>query len=444
MSDLPSRIPLAPGDYYMHGQDWRMRCFGLPGNVCRVSLRLDRGLDVSKLREHIETSRAFDWLSRLHIRRRWPVLPARWEAKPEPQPFFQEHAANGISRSNPTAFPKAVTTRQLHASEGPAVAFDLIHHNDGTHDLILSWNHALMDARGAEMVLRHIQAQNSSNVLDFSKTLIQPEQVNGGFSKWWNSMGRARRSLPWLKESGKGPLFTLLPPGSSPTNCVNKTRAITFSAEESAQMNARCAQLNAAFRRSHFYLAASLRAVHAVATKRGQADKAYLIPVPHDTRRRGAKGPVFSNHLSILFYRIAAELATDTGAVVEELTRQMMDQIRTEFPRNAMSALEMFKVLPLNLYLYQLGKPSGGRFASFCFSDSGETCAGFREVMGASIQSVMHVIPTWRPPGLTILFWSFSGRPYALISYADDCLTEDEADLLERVLRSALVKEAVE
>jgi hypothetical protein len=53
-----------------------------------------------------------------------------------------------------------------------------------------------------------------------------------------------------------------------------------------------------------FYLAGTLRALHTVATRRGNRDGAYLIPVAHDTRRRGANGPIFSNHLSILFYRI--------------------------------------------------------------------------------------------------------------------------------------------
>ena len=76
---------------------------------------------------------------------------------------------------------------------------------------------------------------------------------------------------------------------------------------------------------------------------RGNRDGAYLIPVPHDTRRHGAKGPIFSNHLSILFYRIEPRHAGRISDIVGELSRQMMDQIRDRFPECCMAALEMFK-----------------------------------------------------------------------------------------------------
>ena len=52
-------------------------------------------------------------------------------------------------------------------------------------------------------------------------------------------------------------------------------------------------------------------------------------------------------------------------------------------------------------------------------------------------------MPTWRPPGLTVVFWSFGGRLSALLSWVDDCLSVSEVDTLERGLRSALLEEEV-
>ena len=106
-----------------------------------------------------------------------------------------------------------------------------------------------------------------------------------------------------------------------------------------------------------------------------------------------------------------------------------------------MAALDMFKPMPLALYLHHLGKPTRGKFATFCFSDSGETCAGMSEMLGGRIQAVTHLVPTWRPPGLTVLFWSFSGRLCAQLSWVDDCLSLPEVDMLEHGLRSALLNE---
>ena len=121
----------------------------------------------------------------------------------------------------------------------------------------------------------------------------------------------------------------------------------------------------------------------------------------------------------------------------------MMDQIRTRFPESCMAALEMFKPLPLNYYMHHLGQPTRGKFATLCFSDSGETCAGMTEMLGGRIQAVDHLVPTWRPPGLTVVFWNFSGRLSVLLSWVDDCLSASEVDALEQGLRSALLEEAV-
>src|ERR1035437_1996755 len=126
-------------------------------------------------------------------------------------------------------------------------------------------------------------------------------------------------------------------------------------------------------------MAASIRALHAVASARGNQEGGCLVPVPHDMRRRGSHGPIFSNDLSILFYRIETRQAASLSAIIEELSRQMMDQMRNRFPECCMAALDMFKPLPLNYYVRHLGSPTGGKFASLCFSDSGETCARSEE-----------------------------------------------------------------
>ena len=182
-------------------------------------------------------------------------------------------------------------------------------------------------------------------------------------------------------------------------------------------------------------------ALHAVAVQRGNQDGAYLIPVPHDTRRHGANGPIFSNHLSILFYRIEPQHAGRISDILGELSRQMTDQIRDRFPESCMAALDMFKPLPLGFYVHHLGKPTRGKIATFSFSDSGETCAGMTELWGGRILDVTHLVPSWRPPGLTVVFLRFGNRLSALLSSVDDCLSPAEVDGLERDVRQALLEE---
>jgi hypothetical protein len=420
-----------------------MRGLGLPGNVCRVVLRLDGGLDAARLRQRVAASPLFDWLPRVSIVRWLPLFPPAWRAAQRPRIVLHEHDCPGTAGAGAGGLPPAVLEREMHAGRGPSIALDLVRYADGTARLVLSWNHALMDARGAELILRHLHGGGADNGAPGVEHLINPEQPKRSLSKWWDNLQLAHGSVEWLDASGREPLFTLLPAAPAAGSRQNLSRVLSFTEKETALIEERCHRLNAGFRRSHFYLAASIRAVHAIATQRGNRDAAYLIPVPHDMRRRGAKGPIFSNHLSILFYRIEASQAARLGDIMAELSRQMMDQIRTKFPECCMAALNLFKPMPLNYYLRHLGKPTRGKFATFSFSDSGETCTGMTDLMGGKIQEVTHHVPTWRPPGLTVLFWNFKGRPSAQLSWVNDCLSPAEADALERGLRSALLEEAL-
>ena len=425
----------------MHGQDRRMRRVGLPGNVCCAVIRLGAGLDMERLRQRIATSPIMDWLARVRIIRPLPLLPPLWRTTAKPRTVFYEHNNQNGGTETPWSLPQVVAERELHAARGPGLAFDVMRHADGTSHLYLSWNHTLLDARGLDLLLNHLNAGGATNGAPAIQDLINPKQRGWDLSGWWPNAKRARGSVEWLRESGDEPLFSLVPPGPRARLCRNHHRLIPFTEQETARIDARSQQLVGGFRRSHFYLAASIRALHAIAIQRGNKDGAYLIPVPHDTRRRGANGPIFSNHLSILFYRIEPQQAGRLGNILGELSRQMTNQIRDRFPESCMAALDMFKPLPLGYYVHHLGKPTRGKIATFCFSDSGETCAGMTKLWGARILNVTHLVPTWRPPGLTVVFLRFGNTLSAQLSTVDDCLSPAEVDKLERDVRTALLEE---
>jgi hypothetical protein len=442
MPELPRQIRLAPGDYFMHSQDSRMRRVGLPGNVCCAIIKLGKGFDADRLRRRITESPLMNWLARVQYFRALPFLfPPLWRANGHSQVIFEEHNTEIILEDKPEVLPSVVARRALLDSQGPGLFFDVFPHADGTCHVCLSWNHTHLDARGLDLLLNHLNTDDSAKNVPSVQNFISPTQRGWDLAGWWPNVVRARGSLKWLTESGSEPLFSLLPPGPPPAQCQNDYRVISFTAEETVRIDARCQQFNCGFRRSHFYLAASVRAVHAVARQRGNQDGAYLIPVPHDTRKRGANGPIFSNHLSILFYRIEPKFAGRIGDILGELSRQMTDQIRDRFPESCMAALEMFKPLPVWYYLRHLGKPTRGKIATFSFSDSGDTCAGLKELWGAPIEDVTHLVPSWRPPGLTVVFLRFNNRLSGLISSVDDCLTPAELDRMESDVRQALLEE---
>jgi hypothetical protein len=441
MTELPGKIRFAPGDYFMLTQDIWMRRSGLRGNVCCAILQLDRGLDVERLRRRMKESPIMDWLARARAVRPLPFLPPVWHVASTQGEIFFEHDDRGTQMETSWSLPKFVTEHTLRADSEPGVAFDLLRHADGTSHLFFSWNHTHLDAQGVDFILHHLSVDDGSNGSVTLKNFINPPQIKGlPISKWWSHAGFARTSWQWLHDSGKEPLYTPAPPEPRAKSLQNHQRRIRFTEEETARITANISKITGGFRRSHFYLAASVKALHHIGLQRGNKDGAYLIPVPHDLRKYGAKGPIFSNHLSVLFYRIEAQQAGQVRDILGELGRQMTNMIREKFPEACMAALNMFKVLPPGFYFRELGKPTHNKLASLSFSDSGEACPGMPEFCGAKILDVTHLIPCWRSPGVTALFLQFANRLSIMLSWVDDCLTLTEADAIERDLRRTLLE----
>jgi len=446
MSSPPCHFRLTGGDYFIHAIDRRMRRAGLAGNLCRIAIGLEVGLKPELLRRRIASSPIFNWLARVRMIRLLPGLSPLWRAAARPAgEVLHEHDHPDAGRDVLAGLPPAVWERELRADRSPALALDLVHHADGTAQVVFSWNHALMDVRGAELLLRHLRADDGTEASPEVRDLIGPEQTNFNLLGYWRGFSRralsGRGSLALINAAGEEPLFSLLPARRPTGACRNQYRVALFSEEETTRIDAQCQRLNASFRRSLFYLAASIKALHSVAMCRGSETGAYLVPVPHDMRRRGARGPVLSNQLSFLFFRIEPRGAASLTETIGELTRQMREQVRNRIPESFLAAMEMFKPMPLDFYVGRLGRPTRGKFASFFFSDAGETCAGMNELLGARMTAVTHLAPASRPPGLTVVFSRFRGQLSTVLAWVDDCLSVEEVNHLEHGLRTALLGE---
>jgi hypothetical protein len=441
MSRLPRHLHLTGGDYFIHAMDRRMRRAGMPGNICRIALRLEGDLDVEQLRQRLAASPVWNWLARVRLVRFFPVLPPLWRATEPSAGLFHEHAANGSGA--PAGLPPMLLERELCADRNPALALDLVRQADGSASLIFSWQHALMDVRGAELLLRHLggngPAEKSGNgdLFDPLQAGFNPLQALRGFKK---KILFARGSLALINSTCFEPLFSLASSPPPAGTACNHCRIVNFSVDETARIDAHCRRRNAEFRRSLFYLAASVKALHAIAVRRG-GQGAYLVPMPHDVRRRGATGPIFSNQLTFLFFRIEPQQAGNLGDTLGELTRQMTNQIRNRSPESFQAAMELFKPMPPDFYTYRLGRPTNGKFASFFFSDIGNTCAGMNEFLGRRISGVTHYGAVARPPGLAMAVSRYGQQLSAVVAHVEDCLSVAEADHLERELRAALLDE---
>ena len=183
MPDLPRQIRLAAGDYFMHGQDHRMR-----RSACRATSAAPSS----------NWTGALTWTGCAGAspnRPSWTGWRARASSgrcrccrrsggqRPNPKPFFSNTTDQNGGAETPWSLPQVVAERELHAERGPGVAFDVVRHADGTSHLYLSWNHTLLDARGLDFLLSHLNADGATNGAPTLQDFISPKQT-------------ARRELP--------------------------------------------------------------------------------------------------------------------------------------------------------------------------------------------------------------------------------------------------------
>ena len=81
---------------------------------------------------------------------------------------------------------------------------------------------------------------------------------------------------------------------------------ITLSNEDSAKLTARVEGMAGALFPMAFYVACAARAHDRVFRHRGREPQGYVVSVPVQTRKRGARGPLFHNQVSIFFFSARA------------------------------------------------------------------------------------------------------------------------------------------
>lgn len=447
---LPRCLPLAGSDYFLLALDYQMRHAGLPGNTCRLVLSLSSLLRGAELGAALDATGLRSWLGGAMIRKRLPPFTPQWTVSDCRVGIpIVEHKITDVE--NPGRPPIHETMqRLLRPTEPPLVVFDLFQHASSRTTVVLSWHHSIMDAHGAELLLRLVQraacgeAPLKNDILD--EAVFSVAKSSGRWRGLTERGQFARRSLFAVDEVCRPPIASLVGPSQQQRvpslNCHERVR---FTEEETRHIDNECDRSSARFCRSLYFLAAGIRAMHTVLTARGTAGHgAYVVPLPLDMRKVCSGGPVFSNHVSFLFFRAEPSYVRSFSELAGSLTSQMMNLMRSDTPNSFATALELFRHFPLHVYAKIIRGPSKGQMASFYFSDVGHSCSGMETLLGCRILDIAHFAPVTVPPGLGIVSGRFKNRIYLIISWITGCLSDQELKILIKSLRHDLLTGGLE
>ena len=168
-------------------------------------------------------------------------------------------------------------------------------------------------------------------------------------------------------------------------------------------------------------------------------DKGFWIPIPQDRRRKGAFGPVLSNQVSFLFYKLFPEHLESMKVAVDSISEQMISQMRTGIPKSYNIMMDLSRRLPMWLCNRLMKAPTKGAMASFFFSDTGNSLDNFDSFLGYSVKDAIHYPPNAGYPGFTVVFMTFQQQLSVIIGYTKASADAKDIALFEETLRKDLM-----
>lgn len=423
---LPDTLTLNGADYFCLQLDGLMWRSNGQRNVCTLVVTLAERLILEYLQQQLAQRPAYQWLCQLRLKTGLPFSLAQWRRDPEAAlpPILEHH----LPHDSP--LPNTLLSVALDIKNQAAFKIDLLHREGAGSILIFNWHHALMDAHGGELFIRY---------LGMNIPLKQSDWITRADNKLPLKIKAniAAEMKQFLYDISQLPLLTLSKKNAvKPQACY---RVLSFTTQQSHQVNERAQQMGAGFSISAFHLAATTFAIAEVQQQRGTVIGDVLVPVPLDRRKRGALGAIVGNQVSFLFYRIPHAVLSDVPACTAEVLKQMKILMRSQKPEHHTIMMDFLRRMPGFFYRRMLKLPTKGLMASFFYSDTGYSLQTFNELFDQVVSGAVHYPPNTYPPGITVIFSRFQGSLQVTLSYMKPDITEIEMTLLITALQNALL-----
>ncbi len=418
---MSTDLPHNGCDTLMLGFDYELRRRGFAGNSCQIVMELSTAIDPVRLEKRLAK------LVRQH-----PVLCSRPARGLNLKPRWKPTRAMPLVRvhSNVTDLGKKLFNEPLDIHRGELVRFDL-----SDRRLTFTWAHALMDAKSAEYFLALAGGENMPD----PKLREDWYAKRAAFASGWRARGRqAWRELDRLDQF-RNALPISLATRRQPVTPTLKYQAVTLSREDSARVRAHAGRLCGFLGDTNCHLAATLLELHRLHQRTGCPSASYVLPVPIGLRPKGERFPLFSNQITMMLHQfLPAQLATLEEAVAAVKSRNA-EYLRDEHINPGIALAQMFRCLPMPLYMRMIKHELRGEICSLFFGETGAVDPALQGFLGANIEKFVHVPAVTVPPGMGVVFYRFRDQLQFTLVHADGTLTDDEAAEFAACLRLRLL-----
>ena len=441
MSGIPEKSPLCGPDYFILAMDHHMRQSGLPGNLCRLVVHLNQYPDLPKVRKHLQSDPVFNWLSRIRLKRGLPLFLINHYKHVKASGSELIHEENsGDSDDNWVH----TGSKELLLRRRPGICFEIYRQADGTTRLELVWHHVLMDAIGAEYLLKRLALDEPSEAAEDlfgSSGPPRRRSICKYLKQFPMDFLSCRQAARYIASKSLPPIHLAVRQPSLDTRLATRHLLIKFEGETFHRIQQHCQHCGAQLRKGMFYLAATCMAIKKLGARIKAKDGALVISVPIDRRRVGARSPMFQNHISFQFFRIEPQQNVSLKDCLQHLQQQTVAQVKENVLGSCSSMMKTFCGVPISLYSRIIRGPSEGKLSSFSYAYTGTGLQDLTQLFDCDVFGTHHQAPLTWPPGLAIVFSAHKQKLTCSVSYLENGWLDEDCEFFKEELKHQLTRE---
>ena len=427
---LPGKVILSGADCFHLVLDKHAKKHGAGGNVMRKIFFFDHTLAFNKIENILKRSPVIYWLCNIKLVHGglfsipyWKYIDSGHEII-----FLEHHSANE------NEIPECILTRDITIQSKRFIEADLVHYPSGSCAFVISWNHILLDAKGTTLLFDHLNQLSDNKETSFDLFFPRKEKKQNIIT-YINNMYKVKR---FVQVSAKPPVSSVAISATKSGDGKTCTKTICLTGDETEKINRNAFKTGSRFGPTLYLVACCAHVIHTVNGQRNKAGDMW-VPVPYDGRLRGAVGPLISNCVSFLFYRIPITELGSVKQTVNYLSTQMTSQIKEGIPQKYSMFLNMMRHVPLWLYYFLIYHTNKGVFASFLYTSTGDNFNNLKSLFGEPVRNINMIPALTFPPGLTFVFLKHDDALNINIAYSPEIISDIELHLIEEKIKEILL-----
>jgi hypothetical protein len=429
-TDLPEKVILSGADCFHLVLDKHAKKHGAGGNVMRKIFYFDNALSFDKVEGILKSSAVIYWLCNIKLVHGFLLNKPYWKFTDNNNEIIllQHHAAAE------NEIPEIILTRDITIESACFIEADLVYYPSGSCAFVLSWNHILLDAKGTTLLFEHVN-QLSENKPQKTGSFFPAKEKKYNIIAHISNMYKVKK---FVQVSARPPVSSVANAATKAGDSKTSTKTISFNADETKKINESAFKTGSRFGPTLFLVACCSHVIHLLNQQRNKAGDLW-IPVPYDGRLRGSMGPLISNCVSFLFYRIPQGELINIKQTVKCLSTQMVSQIKEGIPQKYSMFLNMMRHAPLWLYYFLIYSTNKGVFASFLYTSTGDNFNNLKSLFGEPVREINMIPALTYPPGLTFVFLKHDDKLNINIAYSPDIISHNELHLIEQKITEILL-----